>query len=146
MIDKEGLNVITFTQFKKFLNDTGIVLSKEELQLLFNNLDKQNTGKISIKDFKKNFTEELKTFSMAKINIEADDEEILDKNGNKTPRKLDNINDLEISLSVNRSDSIDEKECDSIQFACIKEPRHEFFSSLKRKQRLMVFGARKMLY
>lgn len=39
MIDKEGLNVITFNQFKKFLEGAGVMLSQSELEMLFSNLD-----------------------------------------------------------------------------------------------------------
>lgn len=159
MIDKEGLNVITFNQFKKFLEGAGVVLSQNELEMLFSNLDQQKTGNVSIKDFKKNFTAELKTFSMARINMESDDDELL---ANKSPRRYTlNVDNIDISLpnnennnenaNMHESKSTVEKEeqngnCDSIQFSCIKEPRHEFFSSLKKKNRLMVFGAKKMLY
>jgi len=85
---------------------------------------------------------------MARINMESDDDENL---LNKT-LKLDinkSVDYLDKSNIQNQNNNhIDESNgnCDSIQFSCIKEPRHEFFSSLKKKNRLMVFGAKKMLY
>merc|ERR1719329_798035 len=124
MIDKEGINVITFDQMKKFLTSTGIVLSNNEIKMLFDNLDINKTGKITIKDFKKNFTAELKTFSMARINMK----------------------DISFDKQLSVDSDSNQNGFTTIQFSCIKEPRHEFFSSLKRKQRLMVFGIKKMLY
>lgn len=77
---------------------------------------------------------------MARINMEADEDEIL-PNGQKSPRKLV-IEDISLDK---QGDDQSKNGFSSIQFSCIKEPRHEFFSSLKRKQRLMVFGAKKIL-
>lgn len=143
MIDKEGINVITFDQLKKFLTDTGIVLSNNEIKMLFDNLDINKTGKITIKDFKKNFTAELKTFSMARINMEADEDE--NNSNNQSKDKLDNIKDISFDKQLSVDSDSNQNGFTTIQFSCIKEPRHEFFSSLKRKQRLMVFGIKKML-
>jgi len=143
MIDKERINVITFDQLKKFLTDTGIVLSNNEIKMLFDNLDINKTGKITIKDFKKNFTAELKTFSMARINMEADEDEI--NSNNQSKDKLDNIKDISFDKQLSVDSDSNQNGFTTIQFSCIKEPRHEFFSSLKRKQRLMVFGIKKML-
>merc|ERR1719329_863167 len=144
MIDKEGINVITFDQMKKFLTSTGIVLSNNEIKMLFDNLDINKTGKITIKDFKKNFTAELKTFSMARINMEADEDE--NNSNNQLKDKLDNIKDISFDKQLSVDSDSNQNGFTTIQFSCIKEPRHEFFSSLKRKQRLMVFGIKKMLY
>lgn len=111
-------------------------LSQQEIEELYDNLDKQKKGKISVKDFKKNFIAELKTFSTSNVNMIDEDDE----------NTVNNINDIDINIGGSNSDKIGEDSCKTIKFSCIKEPRHEFFSNLKRKNRLMVFSNKKMIY
>lgn len=109
-------------------------MSNEEIKELFDNLDKQKQGKISLKEFKKNFIAELRTISTSNVNINDDDEDTSSCN---------EIENLQIGLDTNTSSK--KGDCHNLTFSCIKEPRHEFFSTLKRKNRLMVFTDKTMI-
>lgn len=93
MIDKEGLNYIDLEQLKSFLDDSQVFLSQEEIEELFEKLDKQKKGKISIKEFKKNFIAELKTFSTSNVDMIHEDDEF---------HSVNNINDIDIDISPNK--------------------------------------------
>lgn len=69
-------------------------LSQQEIEELYDNLDKQKKGKISVKDFKKNFIAELKTFSTSNVNMIDEDDE----------NTVNNINDIDINIGGSNSD------------------------------------------
>jgi len=131
MIDKDNLEYITFDYLKNFLEQSHVEMNDEEIKEMFDNLDKQKKGKISLKDFKKNFIAELRTFSTSNVNIINEDDEY----------KTNNISDISIDVGFSPS----KIGANTITFSCIKEPRHEFFSTLKRKNRLMVFTEKTMI-
>jgi len=132
MIDKDNLEYITYDYLKNFLEQSQVEMNDEEIKEMFDNLDKQKKGKISLKDFKKNFIAELRTFSTSNVNIVNEDDEY---------KTINSISDISIDVGFSPSKT----GANTITFSCIKEPRHEFFSTLKRKNRLMVFTEKTMI-
>jgi len=53
MFDKEGSGYITQTMLKKVLLDNDVIISDEEVNSLFKDLDLENSGKISITELQK---------------------------------------------------------------------------------------------
>lgn len=115
-MDKNNEQFVTYDKMITFFNDSNI-MTDAELKTMFNSMDLNGDGKISIKEFKYNLKKQLKTHST----IEDDE-------------------DQEVEIEKTREIVSQEY----LEFKCTKEPRHEFFSSLKVKERVFRFFKDKM--
>mmetsp|Transcript_84284 Transcript_84284/g.181750 ORF Transcript_84284/g.181750 Transcript_84284/m.181750 type:complete len:118 (+) Transcript_84284:1415-1768(+) len=114
LIDKENLNHITYESMVKFLTDNNLHLDEADLREFFDKLDKNKDGVIDIQEFKYNIKKELQRKSQIQHGFAEDKDDV-----------------AVCSEVVSTTDENGE----FIEFLCNKEPRHEFFSSLKKKKR-----------
>ena len=74
--DKDGKGLVSYEEFKKLMNDTSQNFSKkEQIQYVFNQMDLDKTGKISLKNLRKivqKYNEGISDSDCAKMIEEAD--------------------------------------------------------------------------
>jgi len=102
------------------------------LEALFNRLDKDNDGIVSLKDFKTNIKNELRTASLGWLQPQ---DESQDRDREKDRESLNRTERDEFNRERDREKDR-EVQVNALTFTCIKEPRHEFFSYIKRKNRI----------